>query len=275
METLFLNKLYEELWFFPLNKQENGKKWKNQKAIMMEINYLIGRYQTCCKKIKFNNIEKITYSTNINFDTNSVYEKNRNIVTKKRAKKYFIIFSMIYIGIILKIYSLTYIFKDIKFFVILFVLGWCFGIICIINPKMKEAFLRTIIILEFDRASYLLTIKKGKRQCYKNVKEVPLFTFRTSVRFIQTLKSIIAFYLIAPDEKKKNILDALIEQYENGVYELSLPISIIGYFESYDVKGKNKRKSIDTKIHKEDLWVMNNCAVAVCADILSRRGNEL
>ena len=284
MQAFFLDKLYQELWFFPVKSNDENEEWKNSDTILVETNYLINSYLSFSKKLDFNNLKEITYSSNIKFETNNIHEKKRNNIINKKGHKNFRRFSEIYIFINLGLYIWAIyreevmnkgkgIIVDVVIIVILLIVPIIFGIVCYVNKDIKNSFWSTIIIIGFERTSYILKLKKGKKEYYKNVKEVPLFFPTTPIRFMQTLKSIIAFYLIAPEQKRNIIKDEICSQYQKGASELALPISIINFIDGYDdcLKKRNK-EVIEYKkdiISKEDLWLINNCSLAICMDILT------
>lgn len=236
MEQIFLDSLYEELWFNPVKKINLKDNWEDNDTIKLYVNYLIDRYLLASKKIKIANIHKIGFSTNL-FTTDTGYKGQRYKKVKRRS----ILCLAGTMGVIMtllvtmvcaaEVMNKTISLKDciisgMSSIVFVFVVYLLFG-------AFSKSFALFAIVMTNGRCSYEIEYEKDSKKLISRrfVREVAFFERSNYFQFVHVLESIVAFFLIAPEKAKPVIYEELSKNCLNEINgsKICLPIVVLDY----------------------------------------------
>ena len=268
METLFMDSLYRELWNYPVRETSSSEGWNNEAIIKKHANYLIGKALDFSRKIKFDKLSSIDFVMDFCMEAKGGARYKR---IRKTGSILFIISWGIYLLLsAITVYSVYGIGesidakRDILFPGIIASLTLVIGIGIIFSEKFGYPFCLVFIFTLYGRCGYEFKFESKGKENYKIVSEVPLFNSKY-MKFIRSIKNIIAFYMIAPNSAKKSIKEQLMTGYKICTV-MCIPLTVIGFIEFLG----EKRARIFSRLYKRNSEVTDNRAKAFCDDISMR-----
>lgn len=266
MEKLFMESLYRELWKYPIRKTSSSEGWKDENIIKKHVGYMRGEILRFSGKIKFNELKSIDFVTDFCAEKGEKSERYKGIEREGFNAFLFswLIYVLISVTMVWGAYSVDNN-ADIKSciyflaFTTLLTLG--VGIFIRFIPGLGYSFYLTFIFIICGRSGYELKFEKNGKARYKYVSEAPLFKNKYT-NFICSINNIIAFYMIAPDEAKDKIKEALKKEHEMDKV-LWLPLSVIEFVENLNEEGAK----IPQDIYQRQSEIIDNCVKGFCIDL--------
>lgn len=266
MDMHFLDNLYAKLQFYSFEKVTEGE-WESE-IVRWQIRYLCNELMKYAKQIKIENINNIIFDSNLYCDNNKnnkKFKRNKSLRLDSAIKytiglgTYFWLLIVATIIVYVKEYGIQ---KKIIIFV---VLGIVITVVIFISGLKIESFGTFLILLFYGRCSY--EIKNEERDAPgKIIREYPFVWTGKYVKYIRATKSIIMFFLIAPDDSKKIIATEL--QKNESETEVKIIIVIFKFLSFIN----NTTNDMDyfRDIHIDDESLFDNKARAFCKDIAIR-----
>lgn len=267
MDMYFLDNLYGKLQFYSFEKVKEDK-WESE-IVRWQIRYLCNELIKYAKQIKIENINNIVFDSNLyrgDDKKDKKGERNR-FLRRDSAIKYTIGLGTYFLFLIfaaILVYAKEYGIQ--KMTIIIFVaMGIGIFVLIFISGLKIEAFGTFLILLFYGRCSY--EIKNEERDAQgKIIREYPFVWTGKYVKYIRTTKSIIMFFLIAPDDSK-NIIASELQKKESET-EVKIIIVILKFLSFIN----NTTNDMDyfRDIHIDDESLFDNKARAFCKDIAIR-----